>query len=245
VGQPQIQILPITSDNQLSAEELKQSVVVKGQVSGLNASQLSTDQPIMFKLDGKSFKAKLDSTGTFSGIIDQQALKNSATKLISVEAISPQGQALIHSQRHYSLLDSSQSRTLDIDLDPIVPVQLDSKASTELKGKVIKPYSSQWLYFAIIVDNMASGLAGAAFIAFLSSLTSVSFTAVQYAIFSSLMTLTPKLLGGYSGTIVTHIGYPKFFLMTTLIGIPILILVVWVAKLLREHQALESEKINP
>ncbi|MFW2083995.1 MFS transporter, partial [Acinetobacter guillouiae] len=50
VGQPQIQILPITSDNQLSAEELKQSVVVKGQVSGLNASQLSTDQPIVFKL---------------------------------------------------------------------------------------------------------------------------------------------------------------------------------------------------
>ena len=86
------------------------------------------------------------------------------------------------------------------------------------------------------MDNLASGLAGAAFIAFLSSLTSVSFTAVQYAIFSSLMTLTPKILGGYSGTIVTNIGYPNFFLMTTLIGIPILILVVWVAKLLRDHQ---------
>jgi len=50
------------------------------------------------------------------------------------------------------------------------------------------------------------------------------------------MTLTPKILGGYSGTIVTNIGYPNFFLMTTLIGIPILILVVWVAKLLGEHQ---------
>jgi PAT family beta-lactamase induction signal transducer AmpG len=50
------------------------------------------------------------------------------------------------------------------------------------------------------------------------------------------MTLTPKILGGYSGTIVTNIGYPNFFLMTTLIGIPILILVVWVAKLLRDHQ---------
>ena len=106
----------------------------------------------------------------------------------------------------------------------------------EIQGKVIKPYSTAWLYFAIIVDNLASGLAGAAFIAFLSSLTSVSFTAVQYAIFSSLMTLTPKILGGYSGTIVTNIGYPNFFLMTTLIGIPILILVVWVAKLLGEHQ---------
>ena len=103
-------------------------------------------------------------------------------------------------------------------------------------GKVIKSYSTLWLYLAIIMDNLASGLAGAAFIAFLSSLTSVSFTAVQYAIFSSLMTLTPKLLGGYSGTIVSNIGYPNFFLMTTLIGIPILILVVWVAKLLRDHE---------
>ncbi|MEK7740964.1 MAG: hypothetical protein AAB326_13195, partial [Pseudomonadota bacterium] len=38
-----------------------------------------------------------------------------------------------------------------------------------------------------------------------------------------------------------HIGYPKFFLMTTLIGIPILLLVLWVGKLLREHQA---QKVN-
>ena len=50
------------------------------------------------------------------------------------------------------------------------------------------------------------------------------------------MTLTPKILGGYSGTIVNNIGYPNFFLMTTLLGIPILILVVWVAKLLRAHE---------
>lgn len=120
-------------------------------------------------------------------------------------------------------------------------VKADTNTSVEIKGKVIEQYSSGWLYFAIVVDNLASGLAGAAFIAFLSSLTSVSFTAVQYAIFSSLMTLTPKILGGYSGTIVTNIGYPKFFLMTTLIGIPILLLVLWVAKLLREHQLREMQ----
>nr|WP_130803044.1 MFS transporter [Acinetobacter ihumii] len=244
VGEPQIQLLPITSDNQLSTEELKQSVVVKGQVSGLTVDQLSTEQPIMLKLDGKSFKTKLDATGNFSGIIDSQALKNSSTQVISAEAISSQGQSLIQTQRHYTLADSGQGQALNIELESITPVQIDSNASTELKGKVIKAYSAHWLYFAIIVDNLASGLAGAAFIAFLSSLTSVSFTAVQYAIFSSLMTLTPKLLGGYSGTIVTHIGYPKFFLMTTLIGIPILVLVVWVAKLLKEHQALASKSTD-
>ena len=130
---------------------------------------------------------------------------------------------------------SDQQSALELTVDPI-SAPTDAQQEVLITGKVIKPYSSLWLYFAIIVDNLASGLAGAAFIAFLSSLTSVSFTAVQYAIFSSLMTLTPKILGGYSGTIVTNIGYPNFFLMTTLIGIPILILVVWVAKLLRDHQ---------
>jgi len=140
---------------------------------------------------------------------------------------------VLQSERTYQVID--QKPTLDVDIQPIFPVK-STAGEVELSGKVIKEYSSLWLYFAIVVDNLAAGLAGAAFIAFLSSLTSVSFTAVQYAIFSSLMTLTPKILGGYSGTIVTKIGYPDFFLMTTLIGIPILFLVVWVAKLLKEHQ---------
>ncbi len=82
------------------------------------------------------------------------------------------------------------------------------------------------LYAVVTVDNLAAGFASAAFIAFLSSLTSVSFTAVQYAIFSSLMTLIPKVIGGYSGTITEAIGYPAFFSFTTLLGIPVIVLVV-------------------
>jgi PAT family beta-lactamase induction signal transducer AmpG len=81
------------------------------------------------------------------------------------------------------------------------------------------------LYVVISADNLSAGLASAAFVAFLSSLTSVSFTAVQYAIFSSLMTLFPKLLGGYSGSMVEALGYPRFFLVTTLLGVPVLLLV--------------------
>jgi MFS transporter, PAT family, beta-lactamase induction signal transducer AmpG len=48
---------------------------------------------------------------------------------------------------------------------------------------------------------------------------------VQYAIFSSLMTLFPKLLGGYSGSIVEAVGYAGFFILTTLLGLPVLVLV--------------------
>ncbi len=81
----------------------------------------------------------------------------------------------------------------------------------------------------VAADNLAAGLASAAFVAFLSSLTSISFTAVQYAVFSSLMSLFPKLIGGYSGTIATSIGYSNFFLLTTLLGIPVLLL-IWLVR---------------
>lgn len=84
------------------------------------------------------------------------------------------------------------------------------------------------LYLVISADNLAAGLASAAFIAFLSSLTNISFTAVQYAIFSSLMTLLPKVFGGYSGSMVDSFGYSNFFIITTLMGLPVLIL-IWVA----------------
>ncbi len=83
------------------------------------------------------------------------------------------------------------------------------------------------LYVVISADNLSAGLASAAFIAFLSSLTNISFTAVQYAIFSSLMTLLPKILGGYSGTLVDMIGYPQFFLATALMGLPVLLVIIW------------------
>jgi PAT family beta-lactamase induction signal transducer AmpG len=84
------------------------------------------------------------------------------------------------------------------------------------------------LYVVIGADNLTAGLASAAFIAYLSSLTSLSFTAVQYAIFSSLMTLFPKLFGGYSGSIVDALGYQNFFFAASMAGVPVLIL-VWLA----------------
>ena len=82
------------------------------------------------------------------------------------------------------------------------------------------------LSFVIGADNLSAGIATTAFVAFLSSLTNVSFTAVQYAIFSSLMTLFPKVIGGYTGTMVTTWGYDSFFLITALMGIPVMILIV-------------------
>ncbi|HEB60174.1 MAG TPA: MFS transporter [Gammaproteobacteria bacterium] len=79
----------------------------------------------------------------------------------------------------------------------------------------------------IAADSFSGGIASAAFIAYLSSLTNISFTAIQYAIFSSLMLLLPKLLGGYSGDMVATLGYSDFFLATTLMGIPSVLFVLY------------------
>lgn len=86
--------------------------------------------------------------------------------------------------------------------------------------------SMPMLYLVISADNLAAGIASAAFVAFLSSLTDISFTATQYAIFTSLMIFLPKILGGFSGSIVDVLGYQGFFLFTTIIGIPVLY-IVW------------------
>ncbi|MEE8141101.1 MAG: AmpG family muropeptide MFS transporter, partial [Alphaproteobacteria bacterium] len=78
--------------------------------------------------------------------------------------------------------------------------------------------------FTISADNLTGGLAGSVFIAYLSSLTSVSYTATQYALFSSLMTLPGKLLGGFTGIVVEQAGYTDFFLYAAAAGIPAILL---------------------
>ena len=87
------------------------------------------------------------------------------------------------------------------------------------------------LIIVITADNVSSGFAGAAFVVYLSALTSIKFTATQYALFTSIMLFLPKVLAGYSGGIVDQIGYANFYIFTAIIGIPVLFLIVWIAKI--------------
>ncbi|MCB1581652.1 MAG: MFS transporter [Xanthomonadales bacterium] len=87
--------------------------------------------------------------------------------------------------------------------------------------------SLEFLTFIISADNLAQGFAGAVFVGFLSLLVNKQFTAVQYAMFSSVISLFPKILGGYSGGMVDQMGYANFYLMTTLIGIPVVLMLIY------------------
>ena len=86
------------------------------------------------------------------------------------------------------------------------------------------------LALVVSADNLAGGIASAAFIAYLSSLTNVQYSATQYALFSSMMLLAPKWLAGFSGNFVDAFGYVPFFVTTACMGVPVLVLVALAAK---------------
>ena len=86
------------------------------------------------------------------------------------------------------------------------------------------------LVFTISADNLSAGIASSAFVAYLSGLTNQTYSATQYALFTSIMLLLPKFIAGFSGEFVDAYGWIIFFTSTTLIGVPVLALVWLVAR---------------
>ena len=79
---------------------------------------------------------------------------------------------------------------------------------------------------AISVDNIGIGIAGTAFVAYLSSLTNSAYTATQYALFGSLFPLPGKIIAGFSGAVVDALGYPLFFVYTASLTLPAMVLCI-------------------
>jgi PAT family beta-lactamase induction signal transducer AmpG len=105
-------------------------------------------------------------------------------------------------------------------------------ALTNLLFVVLAQYPPNLATLAVVVsaDNLSGGIANVALIAWLSSMTSASFTATQYALFSSLMTLPGKFLGGFSGMVVASYGYAEFFLVAGLLGVPAIVLAMFMMR---------------
>lgn len=93
----------------------------------------------------------------------------------------------------------------------------------------------------MIIDNFCSGFAGVALVGYMSSLTSLGYTATQYALLSSFYAMPGKFLKGLSGAVVdglakTHSlidAYAIFFIGTALVGIPALLLCFWLVRYAR------------
>ncbi|VAW54688.1 AmpG permease [hydrothermal vent metagenome] len=94
----------------------------------------------------------------------------------------------------------------------------------------LNPPDTLFLSMVIGADNLSAGIAGSSFIAYLSGLTNKAYTATQYALFSSLMLLPAKFMGGFSGSFVDAQGYVAFFFYTAALGVPAIILIGLLAK---------------
>ncbi|MFO8154572.1 MAG: MFS transporter [Thiohalospira sp.] len=80
------------------------------------------------------------------------------------------------------------------------------------------------LVAAIMADNITGGMAISVFIAYLSSLTNTAYTATQYALFSSLMTLPGQFMGGFTGVVAEQVGWSPFFMIAAAMGLPAILL---------------------
>ena len=100
------------------------------------------------------------------------------------------------------------------------------------------------LIWVISADNLSSGIASAAFIAYLSSLTNINYSATQYALFSSMMLLLPKFIAGYSGKYVDAFGYTDFFTATAMLGMPVLLLVWLASRIKTPANAVQKSRDN-
>lgn len=86
------------------------------------------------------------------------------------------------------------------------------------------------LIAAVSIDNFSASFAGTALIAYMSGLTAPGYVATQYALLSSLYALPGKVVGGISGFVVAAYGYATFFTLTSLVGIPVVVLAWWVTR---------------
>jgi len=94
----------------------------------------------------------------------------------------------------------------------------------------VRGHDLTFLIFAVSADNLSAGIASSAFVAYLSGLTNIAYSATQYALFSSVMLLLPKYIAGWSGWAVDAFGYVNFFIGTAVLGLPVLLLVLLVGR---------------
>jgi MFS transporter, PAT family, beta-lactamase induction signal transducer AmpG len=86
-----------------------------------------------------------------------------------------------------------------------------------------------YLALCVVAENLTGAMAGAALVAYLSGLCSPAFTATQYALLSSLAAVGRTMVASSGGALADKIGWVRFFLLTTVVTLPALGLLIWIA----------------
>jgi PAT family beta-lactamase induction signal transducer AmpG len=87
-----------------------------------------------------------------------------------------------------------------------------------------------FLFLTIGLENLSAGMGSAAFVAYLSVLCNAAYTGTQYALFTSLMAFGRIWLSAGSGWVADHTSWVKFFVLSTFVAVPGLLLLVWMMR---------------
>jgi PAT family beta-lactamase induction signal transducer AmpG len=120
-----------------------------------------------------------------------------------------------------------------VGLKRAVLISLILMAVSNLSFAVLAAYghSNALLAFTICFENVASGIGGVAVVAYLSALCNLSFTATQFALLSAAASVVGRLLTGTTaGALIEGMGYVTFYIMTTLIALPGVVLFAWMMR---------------
>ncbi len=91
-------------------------------------------------------------------------------------------------------------------------------------------YNIDALYLVIFVENFSGGIGDAVFVAYLSMLCNIKFSATQYAIFSSFASLSRSVFSSSAGVVVMKFGWYNFFIFSIFLSIPTLIFLLLIKK---------------
>jgi PAT family beta-lactamase induction signal transducer AmpG len=83
------------------------------------------------------------------------------------------------------------------------------------------------LLMVIAFENLSGGMGTAAFVAFLMSLCNQRFTATQFALLSAFASVGRVWVGPLAGVLAESIGWPAFFLVSTVLAAPALLMLWW------------------
>jgi len=101
-------------------------------------------------------------------------------------------------------------------------------------------YSMPMLMVTISVENLTGGMGTTAFVAYLSSLCNVAYTATQYALLSSMTAAARTFFASGGGWLADRVDWVEYFLLTTLAAIPGLLLLLWMMRRLPQQTDLSK-----
>lgn len=112
-------------------------------------------------------------------------------------------------------------------------------------GLALRGHDVGFLALTVGVENLAGGMGTAALVAYLSALCNIAYTATQYALLSSLMAVARTVLSSYAGYMAEPLGWPMFFVATTVAAIPGLLMLAWLTRRGAETQIASHRGGNP